>query len=673
VPDEQVNRMMAALMSSLPAEASAESSSSRLGWKTRRLARVAAQLAGVSNERLERVYEQVLAVPPSGEHSLHGSSDLNNDGVPLQLCLVSNSKGSDVRLIGDPCAFLGGGEARYQCSTEALRRVLADNGLESFSRLSEQARLTVLPSTPEERRRYTSGFIWIAASLLKPGIGFYLEAGPLGQAAGWEAAIELLRKLSPAPELALGLIDGLKDKTIVASIGLEGTTQANSRIKIYFRLAGQMALSDLGVELFNAQEMNRFLNIAMADFGLDLDGLVLCLGLSASDGQLADVKIDLCGHCLTYSQERWVEVVDRCLSEFSLQPIPVRQALEGGDCSVAFIGFGMEREGQPRLNLYLQASEREEPPLLDEITAALEDGLAYLCRIQDTDGKWTDFQLPVGPSDQWVTAYVGQALAQAGKRLSHEKALTAARQSADWLLRHQNYPAGWGYNTRTGPDADSTSICLALLRELNLEIRREDQQFLRQYWHPEGGFSTYEGPDAWGRPHWDVTPLGYLGLAEIEQHELREPFLRALAEHRLPGGLWRSYWWRLPFYSTWTTLEALEKLGIPESAPLDAADAEASIVIDNSFDLACLIGIETLRGAPFEQSGRHLRTLLGWQQPDGSWPGHANLRVTDDACHAPWDSPAGNYFRDEASTITTATVVRVLIRYLSSALMSVAA
>ncbi|HEX8456050.1 MAG TPA: prenyltransferase/squalene oxidase repeat-containing protein [Pyrinomonadaceae bacterium] len=664
---------MTVAASTNPMKAKDERHSSRLGWKTRRLAHVAAQLAGVSGERLELVYERVLAASlRGGEHSLYGTSALNNDGTPLQLVLVSGREACDVRLIGDPYAFLGNVEARYQSSVEALRRVLEDHGDAGFANLAEESLCAVVPATPAARARYTEGFIWIASSLARrAGVGFYLEAAPLGQAAGWETAARLLREIVPAPENLTRLVDGLKDHTAVASIGLEGTDAADSRIKIYFRLTRPAALSELGLDLFDVPEVNRFLELALGGFGLDVDGLVLCLGVSASDGRLADVKIDLCGHCLTYSREQWVEVVERAVAEFGLQPLPVREALASGACQVAFVGFGIERDARKkRLNVYLQAAERDDVPLRDETSAALEDGIAYLCRLQDDTGKWTDFQLPVGASDQWVTAYVGLALARAGKYLRHRGALGAAEKSAAWLIRHQHYSAGWGYNGQTGADVDSTAVCLALLRELEIDVRSEDREFLRRHWHAEGGFSTYSEPNAWGRPHWDVTPLGYLALAEHEQRELREPFLRALQEHRLAGNMWRSYWWRMPFYSTLVTLEALDELQLPEppSPAPTAADAPAQMLIDNSFDLACLVGIEILRGAPLEQVGEHARALLRWQQRDGSWRGHANLRVTDNSCDAPWETPAGEYFRDEACTITTATVLRVLTYYLSRAL-----
>jgi hypothetical protein len=120
--------------------------------------------------------------------------------------------------------------------------------------------------------RYSNGFIWIAASPRQPGIGFYLDADPLGPAGGWNAAVALLQTLTPAPEEVIHLLDQLRDKTIVASIGIEGTNESNSRIKIYFRLTQPRALSELCLALLQAREVNHFLDLTMGSFGLDLDG-----------------------------------------------------------------------------------------------------------------------------------------------------------------------------------------------------------------------------------------------------------------------------------------------------------------------------------------------------------------------------------------------------------------
>jgi hypothetical protein len=151
-----------------------------------------------------------------------------------------------------------------------------------------------------------------------------------------------------------------------------------------------------------------------------------------------------------------------------------------------------------------------------------------------------------------------------------------------------------------------------------------------------------------------------------EDRELyREQFLSALQNNRMGNGFWRAYWWKNPYYSTFVTLEVLERLGIAEPrASLE--ESAPSIHIDNPFDLGCYIGIENLRD-PFDRRiGGHLRTLLSWQEGDGRWRGAANLRVTEQQCYAPWDSPEGICYEDHKSVITTATIARILSRILAN-------
>jgi len=127
----------------------------------------------------------------------------------------------------------------------------------------------------------------------------------------------------------------------------------------------------------------------------------------------------------------------------------------------------------------------------------------------------------------------------------------------------------------------------------------------------------------------------------------------------MPNGMWRAYWWRNPYYSTFLTLEVLAELGFNEPDFL-LENSARQFEVDNPFDLACAIGIHHLRSVPTERTNSALRGLLSWQQADGRWPGHPNLRVTDDGCFAPWDEPVGEYYTDDAATLTTATAIRVL-------------
>jgi hypothetical protein len=604
---------------------------------------------------------EVLAVADGGEDFLVGVSGLNNDGTPLQLCVSASRRRTVLRVIGDPGVQFDDIEVRYRCARATLRRVLRRFGASALASLAEGTFDRLVPAV---RADYRHGMMWIGVTPGQSGVAAYAELAPLGRTGGWDAVAAWLRATLPDDRVAAGIIDKLREHCVPASAGFEGSAPGDTRVKIYFRLAHTMGLPDLGLDLLCSAEVVDFLRLAMGTFGVDQDGLVMCVGFELRTGAFADIKLDLCGHCLAHGRDAWIDVVDRIVRRLELAPIALDEALLRQRCEVAFIGLGLDVAREPRLNVYLKPGIDDRPPQRGEIEAAAADAVGSLCALQQADGRWTDYRLPVGTCDQWITGYVGLALARYGRRCRDGAALAAARAAATWLTGERPYAAGWGYNAVTGPDADSTAACLALLRELGRPIAAADQAFLSAHWRGSAGLATYDGPGAWGCGHWDVTPLGYLAMSDDDQRRLRGEFLRGLAESRVGDGMWRAYWWRTPCYSTFVTLEALEALGLPE--PPDARPASGRAVeIDNPFDLGCMIGIEVLRGLPLQAVAPHLRSLLAWQHADGRWPGHPNLRVTDDACYAPWETPSGEYYTDEAGTITTATILRALTRLLA--------
>jgi hypothetical protein len=292
--------------------------------------------------------------------------------------------------------------------------------------------------------------------------------------------------------------------------------------------------------------------------------------------------------------------------------------------------------------------------------------MGYLTSIQNANGSWSDYHLPVGESDQWVTAYAAHSLALYGKKTNNKPAIDAAMQAANWLAEQRSYHAGWGYNGMTGPDADSTAMAIALFDELGIRVADADRSFLREHWQKGNCIATYSGgPGAWGEGHWDVTPWSYHGMLQEDREKFYNEFVAALANHQMDNGYWRTYWWKNPYYSTFVTLEILDILGIPE--PDNAiTNPVGSIQIDNPFDLGCCVGIECIRNPSDKRIGSYIRSLLNWQLYNGQWSGAPNLRVTENTCYTPWDKPSGNYYEDKKSTITTATIIRVLSKVIPS-------
>jgi len=163
--------------------------------------------------------------------------------------------------------------------------------------------------------------------------------------------------------------------------------------------------------------------------------------------------------------------------------------------------------------------------------AALRAGVDYIARAQHQAGCWTDFWVPVGSSDAWVSAYVGLALHAASvcpslDRYTRAGAFDRASRAAQWLLDQPRPRGGWGYNAGVWPDADTTAHALTLLARLGIAAPEDAVTFLRGHAAPEGGFRTYnrhEPAHQWARPCPDVSAAALRALYEIG--ELHQPDL----------------------------------------------------------------------------------------------------------------------------------------------------
>ncbi|MEB0133837.1 prenyltransferase/squalene oxidase repeat-containing protein [Actimicrobium sp. CCC2.4] len=300
------------------------------------------------------------------------------------------------------------------------------------------------------------------------------------------------------------------------------------------------------------------------------------------------------------------------------------------------------------------------------LRGAMDRAIAYLLSRQAADGHWEDYCLPVGSSDAWVTGYVGVALAESDDRMAVRRSTDAA---ACWLETRRPYPQGWGYNNRTGPDADSSAFALMLLQRTGKTPLPADLDWLRRYRHAGGGFATYLRDDAWGIPHSDVTATALLALEAGTSDDARQDVLDLIARTRDADGTWPSYWWRTCHYATWWTLRLLRAAGAAPEGRVPVVDTIEQRAIHGAFDLALVTGIASLQQASNTLIATLVNELTGLQRPDGAWTGSAHLRVTDPDCARPWTAEVacGHLYIDEDHLISTATALRVLAQVGESA------
>jgi hypothetical protein len=298
------------------------------------------------------------------------------------------------------------------------------------------------------------------------------------------------------------------------------------------------------------------------------------------------------------------------------------------------------------------------------VESAAGAALGYLDRRQAAAGDWHDYQLPVGASDAWVTAYTGFACQDAGRFLgagSSRKAEAMAVRSAAWLRSHRAYPAGWGFNANTGPDCDSTAWALRLFRALGqVDGDTGDVEFLLQHWIPGAGFSTFTGPGAWGNAHMDVTPVAHLALPMGQQRDIEAQVRSCVWAGRTTMGDWPSYWWRRNHYATAMNADLLSQWGQSDGLALLQIDGGELRRLESTLDLACALLTASFCGGDGQIVEALVDDLLRRQKADGGWLGSDDLRVTDPECAAPWLYASGRRYADHNGLISTATALRAL-------------
>ncbi len=215
--------------------------------------------------------------------------------------------------------------------------------------------------------------------------------------------------------------------------------------------------------------------------------------------------------------------------------------------------------------------------------------------------------------------------------LAGNAAQSPAFESAVQSLQANRKPGGWGYNSSTAVDADSTAWVLRFMARMQHPCVRDVARYLSPFIQQGGGVRTFpsERFGRWAQPHADVTPV--VGLALLEcggDPDIIEQLRAWSLANQSPDGHWHSFWWATDAYATARNLEFLAATGGLTDAVIDAArrwfagQSPASSSFEAAHQLIISILLETI-------SDRFTENLLRLQLPDGSWPASAVLLVPD--------------------------------------------
>jgi hypothetical protein len=334
---------------------------------------------------------------------------------------------------------------------------------------------------------------------------------------------------------------------------------------------------------------------------------------------------------------------------------------------IRLVGLGYEPDGSTHVNIYLEPplNVRDEPASIKtqnakpSVESALARGLRWLVDSRH-DSHWADYELPVGRSNRWVTAYVLCQLAHVPPSLSTSALRRSVAETLIWLEGARTRHGGWGYNDRTSDDADSTGLSVLALRAHERPVPSGALGVLRRCVHEDGGVSTYPPGSvpggSWTMPVADVTTTAALALeGDIDPTVWLE-------SQQLSSGLWTSFWWTTSLYATVSAIAWLSRASNSKPDCLDTTRVALSrYVASGSFERALLT---TARSElHLCRSSDYASELCDEQHHDGSWGPAAFLRLTNPDCPNPADViDGGRVFVDTDRVLTTSTSIGTLAR-----------
>ena len=655
-------------------------------------------------------------------------STINHDGMPIEISLsVGENQPGNLRIlteIGVPGASL---PTRINQTCMRLNEILDYLDMKDAGSEVTLAFKTLLPRDPSALTGWRGG-IWIGAGFSpdgRTGIKLYVNAadGPVTER--WKKMGLLLKELGWTHTFGalLRISSAIPEYAIPLGIAIDLTPKGIGKVKFYFRSFNyspafiESVLTSANLS-YHIGHFFRFVDrICLENPSFPPSSVIVSAEFSNGNTGDMDIKIDICAHCLFSSDQRAQSAVYGILKDSDLNRSrynAVLDELSYNSLSAfklnhhAFLGMGYSHKKGSRLNIYLKPSievyqqemtqtcveraDKKRAPhllsiqdmlsqsvkhhtLLDKVEGSIRSATAYIVSHQSPHGQWLDFSLPTGPSDAWVTGYTGLSLTTLPKEFRDPGIETAIQRVIPWCWAAMNSDYGWGYNSTTGSDADSTANIISFLSSYHVPIPCACYQKLISFRKDDGGFATFHtenAGDSWGDCHPDVTPVAL--DAFLTGNMKKDPVFiqgkKYLKKNQEPRGIWQSYWWDSYLYSTWVNLVFLERMGwdyrrndcwnflIKQTIPSDP------------FKLALYAGCLFQLSGYYQNSSSLIASavhnLTKMQLKDGSWTGFPKLRLTNNHIKKPWSRQnSGPLFMDHQRLFTTATAIRVLSPFCS--------
>ncbi len=170
----------------------------------------------------------------------------------------------------------------------------------------------------------------------------------------WSRTARWLAETFPQKDTVAVTLKKVSSRSELTCVGIEGSTLDDVRAKIYWRLTETASLTDIDLPLFNHPSIKDFLYAVVQDQRIPRSAVVCSLGFSVSTGEVTDVKIDVCGHCVKRKIRDWMKIVESLAIRYGLPTLTSEQVEGAEKVALAFIGLGLDKGFNHRVNLYFK-------------------------------------------------------------------------------------------------------------------------------------------------------------------------------------------------------------------------------------------------------------------------------------------------------------------------------
>jgi hypothetical protein len=328
------------------------------GTRVRRAYRLVSAYAwaiGSSEKRICDFADLLLDLHNAELAGAGGPSSLNGDGAPLQLCITLTTDRPKFRLIADPASDAVALMDRHARAKTTLASVLRLTGTIEMTEPVACLLERIGPKDALQGESFTHGLFWIGASVDSPGVAVYMDTSMHTQEEGW-SKVDAWLPLSEATPGTRCIPETVRSCCKISSAGVEGTGSDRYRQKLYIQAIREMPqglMSSLVPQLDAFARAGCF-RMVMGQSSLQLDDIMFNVGMDPVSGGVVDSKIDIWVAGLGISRAALTEAIKQCCSGLGLREIALSKMIRLFDLDYSFLGFGVDKKGRKRLNIYLK-------------------------------------------------------------------------------------------------------------------------------------------------------------------------------------------------------------------------------------------------------------------------------------------------------------------------------